>query len=70
MHVEAMKWSGMGVREYAAALQLSPTFLRIWRDRLDQGEVAIDWRVPHLHRSARARRIAALGVEKHDPVKS
>lgn len=24
MHVEAMKWSGMVVREYAAALRLSP----------------------------------------------
>ncbi|RTM01720.1 IS66 family insertion sequence hypothetical protein [Ancylobacter aquaticus] len=52
MHVEAMNWSGVGVREYAAALQLSPTSLRIWRDRLDEGEVAIDWRA-HLHPSAR-----------------
>ena len=31
MHVEAMNWSGMGVREYAAALQLSPTSLRKWQ---------------------------------------
>ena len=52
MHVEAMNWSGMGVREYAAGLHLSPTSLRIWRDRLDEGEVEIDWRV-HLHPSAR-----------------
>ncbi|MFC3323578.1 IS66-like element accessory protein TnpA [Mesorhizobium cantuariense] len=52
MHVEAMNWSGMGVREYAAALHLSPTSLRIWRDRLDEGEVEIDWRA-HLHPSAR-----------------
>lgn len=52
MHVEAMNWSGMGVREYAAALHLSPTSLRTWRDRLDQGEVEIDWRA-HLHPSAR-----------------
>ncbi|MFE3837858.1 IS66-like element accessory protein TnpA [Pseudogemmobacter sonorensis] len=52
MHVEAMNWSGMGVREYAAALQLSPTSLRIWRDRLEDGEVEIDWRA-HLHPSAR-----------------
>jgi transposase-like protein len=52
MHVEAMNWSGMGVREYAAALHLSPTSLRKWRDRLDDGEVEIDWRA-HLHPSAR-----------------
>ncbi|MCQ9147199.1 hypothetical protein [Ochrobactrum sp. BTU2] len=32
MHIEAMNWSGMGVREYAASLQLSPTSLRKWRD--------------------------------------
>lgn len=52
MHVEAMNWSGMGVREYAASLQLSPTSLRKWRNRLDDGEVEIDWRA-HLHPSAR-----------------
>jgi hypothetical protein len=28
MHVEAMNWIGMGVREYAASLQLSPTSRR------------------------------------------
>lgn len=52
MHVEAMNWSGMGVREYAAALQLSPYALRKWRDRLEQAEEEIDWRA-HLHPSAR-----------------
>ena len=52
MHVEAMNWGGMSVREYAAALHLSPTSLRKWRDRLDDGEVDIDWRA-HLHPSAR-----------------
>jgi hypothetical protein len=52
MHVEAMNWSGMGAREYAAALSLSPYALRKWRDRLDDGEVEIDWRA-HLHPSAR-----------------
>jgi transposase-like protein len=52
MHVEAMNWSGMGVREYAAALSLSPYALRKWRDRLAVGEVEIDWRA-HLHPSAR-----------------
>jgi len=52
MHVEAMNWSGMSVLEYAAALHLSPTSLRKWRDRLDDGEVDVDWRA-HLHPSAR-----------------
>ena len=52
MHVEAMNWSGMSVRDYAAALRLSPTSLRKWRDRLDDGEEEIDWRA-HLHPSAR-----------------
>lgn len=52
MHVEALIWSGMGVREYAAALQLSPASLRKWRDRLIDGEMEIDWRA-HLHPSAR-----------------
>jgi len=52
MHVEAMNWSGMGVREYVAALSLSPYALRKWRDRLDEGDVEIDWRA-HLHPSAR-----------------
>lgn len=52
MHVEALIWSGMGVREYAAALQLSPASLRKWRDRLVDGEMEIDWRA-HLRPSAR-----------------
>ncbi len=52
MHVEAMNWSGMNVLEYAAALHLSPTSLRKWRNRLDDGEVDVDWRA-HLHPSAR-----------------
>ncbi|MPZ41772.1 MAG: transposase [Rhizobiales bacterium] len=52
MHVEAMNWSGMGVREYAAGLWLSPYSLRKWRDRFEDGEVEIDWRA-FLHPSAR-----------------
>jgi transposase-like protein len=54
MHVEALNWSGMSVREYAAALLLSPTSLRKWRDRIDDGEVEIDWRA-YLHPSARSQ---------------
>ncbi|CCG42830.1 conserved hypothetical protein [Magnetospirillum molischianum DSM 120] len=52
MHVEAMNWSGMRLSDYAAALNLSPTSLRRWRNRLEDGEVEIDWRA-HLHPSAR-----------------
>jgi hypothetical protein len=52
MHVEAMNWSGMGVREYAAGLRLSPYSLRRWRDRFEDGELDIDWRA-HLHPCAR-----------------
>jgi transposase-like protein len=54
MHVEAMNWSGMAVREYAASLQLSPTSLRKWRDRFENAEVEVDWRA-HLHPSARPK---------------
>jgi len=54
MDVEAMNWSGMGVREYAASFQLSPTSLRKWRDRFENAEVEIDWRA-HLHPSARPK---------------
>jgi hypothetical protein len=32
MRVQAMNWSGIGVRERAAALRLSPYALRKWRD--------------------------------------
>ena len=51
MHVEAMNWSAMGVREYASDLRLSPHALRKWRDRFENAEVEIDWRA-HLHPSA------------------
>ena len=51
MHVEAMNWAGMGVREYASGLRLSPYALRKWRDRIENAEVEIDWRA-HLHPSA------------------
>jgi hypothetical protein len=51
MHVEALNWSGMSVREYATALLLSPTRLRKWRDRIDDGT---DWR-EHLHPAMNGR---------------
>jgi hypothetical protein len=44
MHVEAMNWSGMSVREYAAAHRISRFSLLRWRNLLDDGEVVVDWR--------------------------
>src|SRR6516164_2151440 len=35
MHVEALNWSGMSIRDYATPLRLSPESLRRWCDRLD-----------------------------------
>src|SRR5260370_16507639 len=64
MHVEAMNWCGMGVREYAAAMYLSPYALRCWRDRLADGEVEIDWRA-HLHPSARP--VASTSAKESPP---
>lgn len=52
MHVEAMTWSGMSVREYAAGLHLSPHSLKKWRDRFENAEVEIEWR-ELVHPSAR-----------------
>lgn len=52
MHVEALEWSGMTVREYAAALAISRHSLARWRDLLAEREVPVDWRA-RLHPSAR-----------------
>ncbi|MGY4310291.1 hypothetical protein ACVIJ6_007534 [Bradyrhizobium sp. USDA 4369] len=52
MHVEALNWSRMELRAYAAAMQLPPHSLRKWRDRMATREVTIDWRT-HLPPSAR-----------------
>jgi transposase-like protein len=63
MHVEAMNWSGMGHAEYAAALDLSPYSLRIWRDRLEQSGNEMDWR-SLLHPSARAQLSSAANCAR------
>lgn len=52
MHVEALNWSGLTIREYARALRLSPWSLGRWRDLIADEEVVIDWRA-RLHPSAR-----------------
>jgi hypothetical protein len=54
MHVGTLSWSGMTVRQYAAAAKLSKHSPRRWRDLIDSGEVAIDWRA-RLHPSARPK---------------
>jgi hypothetical protein len=53
MHVEAMNFSGMGMR-CMPQLGLSPHALRIWRDRLEESADEMDWR-SELHPSARAQ---------------
>jgi len=51
MHVEALNWSGQAATHYAAALGISATSLRRWRDLLETSEIAVDWRA-RLHPSA------------------
>lgn len=52
MHVEAWQWSGLPLRDYTAALRLSPHSLKRWRNLIEAEEVVIDWRAL-LHPSAR-----------------
>lgn len=52
MHVETMTWSGMKLRAYADALNLSRYSLKKWRNRIDAGETDCDWRAL-LHPAAR-----------------
>jgi transposase-like protein len=52
MHVEAMTWSGMTLRAYADALNLSRYSLKKWRNRIRDQKVDGDWRAL-LHPSAR-----------------
>jgi hypothetical protein len=54
MHVETLNWSGMTLSQYAAAAKISKHSLRRWRDLIEGGEVAIDWRA-QLHPSARPK---------------
>lgn len=52
MHVEALNWSGVSAKDYAAAHHISVYSLRTWRARLDADPLQIDWRA-RLHPSAR-----------------
>jgi hypothetical protein len=66
MRVEAMNWGGMSVRDHATALLLSPMSLCKWCDRLDDGEVEVDWPA-HLHPSARAQISTVLAALLRSP---
>jgi hypothetical protein len=66
MHVETLNWSGMTLTHYAAAAKISKHSLRHWRDLIDSGEVAIDWRAP-LHPSARPKISSGVSSAAKDP---
>jgi transposase-like protein len=52
MHVEALNWSGVSAKDYAAVHHISVYSLRTWRARLDAAPLQIDWRA-RLHPSVR-----------------
>lgn len=66
MHIEAMIWSGLSIREYAAGLHLSPCSLRKWRDRIEDGESDPDWRAL-LHPSARPKLSTGVSSAAKEP---
>jgi transposase-like protein len=53
MHVEALNWSGVSAKDYAAVHHISVYSLRTWRARLDAAPLQVDWRA-RLHPSVRA----------------
>jgi DNA-binding CsgD family transcriptional regulator/transposase-like protein len=54
MHVEAMTWSGMAAKHYAAVHNISEISLRRWRDLLESSALEVDRRT-NLHSSASAK---------------
>jgi transposase-like protein len=52
MHVEALNWSGVSAKDYAAAHHISVYSLRTWRARMDAAPLQVDWRA-RLHPSVR-----------------
>jgi transposase-like protein len=52
MHVEALNWSGVTAKDYAAARHISVYSLRTWRARLDADPLQVDWRA-RVHPSVR-----------------
>ena len=70
MHVEALNWSGVSAKDYAAAHHISVYSLRTWRARLDADPVQIDWRA-RLHPSIRVRiSSGASSAAKEQPVEN
>jgi hypothetical protein len=69
MHVEALRWSGMTMCDYARAHRISVHSLARWRDLIDAGETPSEWRFL-LHPSARSpiSTIASTSA-KHEPAK-
>ncbi len=65
MHIETLTWSGMSMRRYAAALNLSEDALRRWRRLIEDGVVDKDWRAL-LHPAARP----ALSTSANDSAKA
>jgi hypothetical protein len=66
MHVETLNWSGMMLTHHAAAAKISKHSLRRWRDLIESGEVAIDWRA-QLHPSARPKTSSGVSSAAKDP---
>src|SRR5262249_8264975 len=51
MNIEALNWSGVSTKDYAAAHHISVYSVRTWRARLDAAPLQVDWRA-RLHPSA------------------
>jgi transposase-like protein len=68
MHVEALNWSGVSAKDYAAAHHISVYSLRTWRARLDADPLQIDWRA-RLHPSVRPS-TSASDSAKEPPVEN
>jgi transposase-like protein len=70
MHVEALNWSGVSAKDYAAAHHISVYSMRTWRARLDADPLQIDWRA-RLHRSVLTTTSSdASSAAKEQPVRN
>ena len=66
MHVEALNWSGVSAKDYAAAHHISVYSLRTWRARLDAAPLQVDWRA-RLHPSVRVTISSDAGSAAKEP---
>ena len=67
MHVEALNWSGLTAREYAAAHHISVYSLRTWRARFDADPLQVDWRA-RLHPSVRPTVSTSASDSANEPL--